>query len=367
MNKIILWLTATAALVGSGFVRAQTQSFTDNFNDGNMNGWEVAYGNWKNSGKELVDTYNNFGDNYGSIRLRNSFGSYQRATVDFFWPSFSEVSYTAGMLLRSQSFAGDEIHRHGYIVLVSGPANDIQMGIANYTRGNWENIAIAHIDNPHTNAWHTLSFEVSGKETQIRLKAWLDGYLKLDTFDTTDHPHNTGAIALASGNHLSTGMRYDNFRAFWSSQPSMAVNSPLFRLRVLPCGNPGTNVGCGSNPAAGDPLKNGELIVYEQGKVRVSLNQATPNKTYLVSVQNWSTAGSAQAQFAGNGNICNPTLAEIGAIKTNAEGNFTGLLTDPATGEDFVFPTKTTIGQPNFAFNDPDCSRTQFTTGFTIP
>jgi len=365
MNKIILSFAATFALLGSGFINAETQSFNDNFNDGDLYGWNIVYGNWEVSRKRLVNIYKVFPDNYASLHVNNSLGSYQRATVDFFWPSFNQTSYTAEMLLRYQS-TGRPIDRNGYIAWVSGVGNDIQLGVTNYTVA-WENIAVVHNVNPTTNAWHRLSFEVSGTGTNIRVKAWLDGELKIDALDGTGHPRDNGTIALLGGNHISTGMTYDNFHAIWSQQPTLAFNPPILQMAVIPCGNSGAHDGCGSNPKASDQLKSGKVTVLANGKVLVNLDQAKQNKTYLVLMHNWVTGGAAQAQFAGSGSICTPAVAEIAHIKTNSEGNFVGVLKDPATGNDFVFPTATAIGQSNFAFNDPDCHRTQFTTGFIVP
>lgn len=49
--------------------------------------------------------------------------------------------------------------------------------------------------------------------------------------------------------------------------------------------------------------------------------------------------------------------------KTN--GNFYGPIRTP-DGTGFIFPSGAIIGQPNFAFNNPECFPTQFTTGFRI-
>jgi hypothetical protein len=73
-------------------------------------------------------------------------------------------------------------------------------------------------------------------------------------------------------------------------------------------------------------------------------------------------------QFTGTGTECGGIFAEIGSVTTNARGSFTGPIITPA-GEIFVFPRGTAISQANLIFNEAGigCSRTQFTTGFSIP
>lgn len=141
--------------------------------------------------------------------------------------------------------------------------------------------------------------------------------------------------------------------------PTMAAN--VFEADIIKCGSTGTVSGCGSNPPATDPLEGGKVEVDEMGKVQVQLTGAAPNTTYTVFVGNWISGNGFQFQFTGTGSVCG---GEIGTVRTNNNGNFEGPVN---TGSgDFAFPDKTLIGQPNFAFNNPACSQTQFTTGFLI-
>lgn len=142
--------------------------------------------------------------------------------------------------------------------------------------------------------------------------------------------------------------------------PVSAVN--VFEVDIIKCGAPGTLSGCGSNPEATDPLEGGKVTVDEGGNVLVQLAGAAPDTTYTVFVGNWIRGDGFQFQFPGSGSTCG---GEIGTVKTDNNGDFDGPITTDS-GTDFVFPEGTLIGQPNFAFNNPACTVTQFTTGFTI-
>lgn len=360
MNKKMLSLIGAFALCVSGLANATTHRFYDNFDDGTLNGWQVVYGLWANSGGELVNSYKNINDQYGSIDVVGSFGAYQRVTVDFYWPAFTTYSYTADILLRYQS-TGNPIDRSGYIVQVAGLSSaNIQMSIGNTVNG-WQTLGISSALQLTTNTWHTLSFEASGSGSHVRLKGWLDGVLTLNVLDTTTTPRNEGTLALLAGNNGHTGMRYDNFHAVWSDQPLLENAN----LGIMPCGVPGTPGGCGLNPAATDHVKNGEATVYDDGTVLVRLGSSAPNKTYWVTAQDWNADGSPKALFAGSGTVCKP--GEIASITTNAKGFFSGMLKDPATGKNFKFPPKTAISPINFVFSDANCANTQFTTGIMLP
>lgn len=139
----------------------------------------------------------------------------------------------------------------------------------------------------------------------------------------------------------------------------------VFEVDVIPCGAAGGPDGCGSNPAATDPLEEGKVEVDDDGEVKVELKGVAANTTYTVFVGNWVTGGF-QIQFVGTGTDCGGGNVSIGTVTTDDDGDFDGPITT-ATGADFVFPAGTDIGQPNFAFNNPACSPTQFTTGFRIP
>jgi len=152
-----------------------------------------------------------------------------------------------------------------------------------------------------------------------------------------------------------------------SQTPVSAGGGRVFEMDIIPCGPTSASDGCGSNPGASDPFNAGKVWVNRDGKVKVELKGAAPSTTYVVFVSNWVTGGRAQSQFLGTGPaFCGEGSISIGTITTGRRGNFHGSITTPS-GTPFVFPAGTKLGQPNFAFNNPDCVQTQFTTGFAIP
>jgi hypothetical protein len=143
------------------------------------------------------------------------------------------------------------------------------------------------------------------------------------------------------------------FTAGVSVAPALADD--VFGVRINPCGDPGTPAGCGSNPAATDPLRFGEVTVTRGGRVWVVLQGAVPNTLYRVFVGNWVTRDGFQFQFIGSSES-----GSIGTVRTDSRGDYTGrVITD--AGRNFSFP-EIRIGQPNLAFNNG--GQTQFTTGY---
>ncbi len=152
-----------------------------------------------------------------------------------------------------------------------------------------------------------------------------------------------------------------HFAAFNFVVPAMAGS--VFEGDVIPCGATGASNGCGSNPAATDSLIRGKVEIDGDGEVEVVLRGAAANTTYAVFVGNWITSDGWQLQF-GTSSVCG--TASIGTVTTDINGDFSGPITT-TTGAEFAFPSGTSIGQPNFAFNAHPPCRTQFTTGFAIP
>ena len=146
--------------------------------------------------------------------------------------------------------------------------------------------------------------------------------------------------------------------------PAMARS--VLELNIVKCGDAGAADGCGSNPSATDPLDHGKVEVDDDGEVDVELEGAAPNTTYTVFVGNWVTSNGFQAQFVGTGIDCGGGNVSVGTVTTDAAGDFDGPITTSSAAE-FFFPFGTKIGQINFAFNNPPCPQTQFTTGIAIP
>jgi hypothetical protein len=148
------------------------------------------------------------------------------------------------------------------------------------------------------------------------------------------------------------------FTAGVSVAPALADHQ-IFVVEIIECGAPGTPAGCGSNPAATDPLRYGKVTVVGGGVVLVTLEGAVPNTLYRVFVGNWVTRDGFQFQFIGSSES-----GSIGTVQTNGDGDYNGAVrTD--RGRIFRFPLLITwIGQLNFAFNNR--GQTQSTTGFSL-
>jgi hypothetical protein len=141
---------------------------------------------------------------------------------------------------------------------------------------------------------------------------------------------------------------------------SSVLAAESFQMPIIKCSQ--AKNGCGLNLPTTHSLQDGAFVsVTNTGDVLVFLKGASPLSKYTVFVGNW-TVNEWQLLFSGSLAACGSQA--IGTITTDGAGNFAGQI-KTATGGKFRFPLGTAIGQPNFAFNPPDCS-TQFTTGFTI-
>jgi hypothetical protein len=145
---------------------------------------------------------------------------------------------------------------------------------------------------------------------------------------------------------------------FTVSIPALPVMAAVvFQEEIIPCGEPGIIGGCGGNPKATDPLKDGKVTVMDNGAVTVELKSAAVKATYHLYVGGWSSSGSFFFTFRPEGG------SSIGTVTTDKKGNYRGSVIT-AGGDKFIFPAGSTIVQPNFAFNNNNF--TQFSTGFRI-
>jgi hypothetical protein len=140
----------------------------------------------------------------------------------------------------------------------------------------------------------------------------------------------------------------------------MAARS--LEMDIIKCGANTSSNSCGNNTASTSTLQNGLVTITDTGDVVVFLKGAAASTIYSVFIGNWVKKGNWQPQFSGDANYCGSKA--IGTITTNNVGNFAGRVT-MASGNAFSLPSGTIIGQPNFAFNTPDC-KTQFSTGFLV-
>jgi hypothetical protein len=131
----------------------------------------------------------------------------------------------------------------------------------------------------------------------------------------------------------------------------------VFQEKIISCGESGTIGGCGGNPKATDPLKDGKVTVMDNGAVTVELKVASVKATYHVYVGGWSSSGSFFFTFRPEGG------SSIGTVTTDKRGNYRGPVITGG-GDKFVFPPGSAIVQPNFAFNNNGL--TQFATGVRV-
>ncbi len=145
--------------------------------------------------------------------------------------------------------------------------------------------------------------------------------------------------------------------------PAMGFNA--FNSTIIKCGDPTSTTACATNPAASDPLSSGWVTIDDMGGLHVELSGALPNTTYTVFVGFFGNDGLFHPQVTGEG-LCVAGDGTIGTVITDGSGNFSGRVTTQS-GADYVFPAGTAITQVNVVFNNPQCTRTQFTTGIRVP
>jgi hypothetical protein len=108
MRKVVLLVVFAIILgvPGVGF----SYSFSDDFNDGDLNGWTPKQGVWSNPGDYLLSSY----DNYGIIWKDDSSGFDQFLQVDAYFDN-GATSKTAQLRLRSGEGGGSNSYfDHGY-------------------------------------------------------------------------------------------------------------------------------------------------------------------------------------------------------------------------------------------------------------
>jgi len=112
---IIRSLCITIAMAALACKTCPAIPFDDNFDDGDLAGWEIKQGDWYNAGHSLMSSY----DNYGIIWVADSFGLDQRIDVDAYFDG-SASSKTAQLRVRSgdAGSGGNRFFDHGYFAAV---------------------------------------------------------------------------------------------------------------------------------------------------------------------------------------------------------------------------------------------------------
>ena len=188
-------------------------SFSDDFNDGNLNGWTNKQGTWSNPGDHLLSSY----DNYGIIWKDDSFGFDQFLQVDAYFDD-GATSKTAQLRLRSGEGGGSNSYfDHGYRSYIQHNS----LGIYNTTcPGQHQLLGSLTGLNFGQNEWLTIAFSVIGSGNDTNLKLWVNNVLYLDVFDTFGSQHDDGGyLALGASNHINRYIKYDNISGTVDAAP----------------------------------------------------------------------------------------------------------------------------------------------------
>lgn len=202
----ILLLLCVIAFSQAHAESLKTVTFSDNFDDGNLEGWTIMSGDWSNLGDQLLSSYHN----YGIIRKNDSFGYNQSVQVDAYFDSGIPDSKTAQLFLRNgdASWGPNPFWDHGYFANVLNNVATIFNAVEPYNQQviGQTRVILA------PDSWHTIKFSVDGFGDQTNLQLRIDDVLYLDVFDRSGYQHNDGGyLALGSSNHLNRRINYDNF------------------------------------------------------------------------------------------------------------------------------------------------------------
>ncbi len=180
---------------------SSTYTFTDDFNDGNLNGWtSIGANHWENSGDSLQSS----SWDYSTIVLdgSNQASEYQSITVDAYFDihDASNSNRIAQLRLRTESSWGN-----GYLA-------DFQEGGLYLYAGGGEIARFSYASSPIIDdSWNRLRFDVLGTGSNTNLKLWVGDSVYLD-FDY----NNTNLINDTGFSGLGRLIEYDNVTAISS-------------------------------------------------------------------------------------------------------------------------------------------------------
>lgn len=214
-------VTAVAAVLLCCSAAATAMSFSDNFDDGTLDGWVPKQGQWSNPGGYLLSSF----DNYGVAWREGSFGLDQRLEVDAYFDGQSgNGSKTALLGLRGgaegnlarywdHAYWAYVLQDHVAIVSTNGPFDSQTLA------------TITGLDLPK-DSWISIAFQVAGTGSDTRLQLWVNGTVMLDVQDLSGRPHDDGGyVALGASNHINRYIAYDNAKG-WSDGAAPPVPEP---------------------------------------------------------------------------------------------------------------------------------------------
>ena len=217
MKKTVTGLVIAMTLMAAN---ANAMSFTDDFNDGILDGWTPKIGSWSITN----DTLSNNGSVYGVIWKDDSFGVDQKIQVDAYFDFSTNTidDELAHLRVRTNKNTNgiQPFWDTGY--LADFRQNEIAV-YNTYLGGNPKIASFTFNNTPFTqDGWYELAFSVEGTGSDTLFSAWVNGIQYLD------QTYNNSIADLDSG-YLGLGRKitYDNAKGYSYSthipEPSTAL------------------------------------------------------------------------------------------------------------------------------------------------
>jgi len=208
-------------------VASAGQTFSDDFNDGDLVGWSAKQGSWSVEGG--VDKYLSGNRNYGVIWNDGSFGVNQRLQVDAYFDT-TQAAIQADTIahLRLRTSQNGNFWDTGYLAQVTPSGVSIQN---THENGNpyISEYSFASGESPITSSgWYTLQFAVTGTGSNTHFELGVNDILYID------HVYDNSIAQLDSG-YIGLGreIKYDNFKGFTDVAPVPVPGAVLLGMLGL--------------------------------------------------------------------------------------------------------------------------------------
>ena len=212
MKKILLIVCLIGTLVFELAAIAGATSFSDDFNDGNMDGWTAKIGSWSVGTEHNLS---NSGSPYGVVWKDGSFGVNQKIQADvyFDFSGSSDDNKYAHLRLRTNEHSGatQPFWDTGY--LADFRADGILI-LNTYLNGNPQIASVTFDTALTTSGWYTLAFGIDGTGANTHLRAWVNDVLYIDDYyNNTVAELDSGYVGLGRKTH------FDNVTGYSSAAP----------------------------------------------------------------------------------------------------------------------------------------------------
>jgi hypothetical protein len=212
MRKLVFFLfiaVVTLGIPSAGF----SYTFSDDFNDGNLDGWTPKIGSWSVQGTGDSYLLNDSSD-YGVIWKDDSLGIYQQIQVNAYFVIGGGYDNTiAHLRLRtSDNGSPQQYWDTGYLaqftptdITILNTYQDVAT-ITSHSFGGSSPIG--------SSGWYTLVFSVAGTGADTHFEAWINGIQYID------YNYNSATSELDSG-YIGLGrlIRYDDAQGYSSNTP----------------------------------------------------------------------------------------------------------------------------------------------------